>query len=513
MESGFTQAQFDALREYGGHRPKAPDTDAAIAVLQGAHYATKDWADNLKTALFPNGSVKARRAPINQGGNFAPYTWAKIYPYANSPKILAYTVGIDQDQSFIVKIDTVDASGALRKSYEAIRGPTNAGSSIASVIAAEEGLTMSREALLAWSIAAIRAFAPSYDMMVDMLGIAPPLRLVTDPTHAATGFAAWRQIMLEGALPRDGHLWIPEGQIVLDAPRKDAKGRMVVAITTDPTAGRHAVSIIDPLEPGSRHALSNIARDYRNRRFLVHQAKLSGSGANVSKEQFLARTGLTPVAIEAGGQDAERAWLIVADLGASPAEIRASTGRFAHYCALARITDADTNAWAAPPRNTFFPPGSQAHIAPDEIGGSYTVGARPAMDAKTVWRRHGIVSMTLQLLLANRGIVMRKLNHPLRFEIDAEILRAADAPLLLEIKTSISAADIHAGVGQLHLYSRLIPDLERHQRVLLLPRLPNPQIVSAVQESRILVHEFTYGGSEDGSELSFSEPFLTLCGV
>jgi hypothetical protein len=119
----------------------------------------------------------------------------------------------------------------------------------------------------------------------------------------------------------------------------------------------------------------------------------------------------------------------------------------------------------------------------------------------------------LETLLARHSIVMRKLNHPLRFEIDGEILRSEGPPLLIELKTSISAADIHSAIGQLHLYRQLIPGLEAHQPVLLVPKLPHPSVVTAIEAGGILVHYFSFTPHDAGGDAGFSAAFLDLCGV
>lgn len=507
MDSLFNQAHFDALRDFGGRPSKVRGATQAYEILKQAHYATRDWADDVHDALFTAGKVTARRAPINQGRNFAPYTWAKIYPYDRAPAELAITVGIDHDQGFIVKLDTVKATGDLRRRFEAIRGPTNEGSPIARVMSSEDGLAMSREELTAWSVAAIRGFGESYDAVVDRLGIAPPLYFMTDPALVLAAFEDWRVALLSGALVRGRRHWVPEGNIVVDRPYPDRKGRTVVAMSTDPAGTSNAVSVIETLQPGSRHPLSNIAQDYRGRRFLMHQAKLSGAGANVLKEQFLVRTGLVPVQVDVPFEDADRAWVVVAEIDADPIAIKVSTGRFVHCCALARRDVADSRS-----RPSIRPP-TVAGFAPGEVGGSYVIGARPELDERVAWRRHGIVSMTLQALLGDHGIVMRKPNHPLGFETDGEIIRERQRPLLIEIKTGVAAGDIHAGVGQLHFYSRLIPGLEGHQRVLLLPRLPHNDVVAAIEACGILVHQFTLVEDDEGGEPIFSGPFLALCGV
>lgn len=510
MDSGFTQEQFDLLAKYGG--VPAPDGTygPVYRALRDAHYATRDWADALCARLFPNGKVEGRRAPINQGGNVQPYTWAKIYPSDGAPEALAYTVGIDADGTFVVKIDTVNAGKSLRVDYETIRGPSNYGSSLAAVIDAPEGLGMSREALVSWSAEAIAAFSPGYDALVTMLGLEPPLRFVSDPTVAWQWSAEWREAMLDGALRRHGTFWIPEAEIVADRPRLEDNGGYSLSIGVDPLSKARAVSFVDSLQPGTRHPLSNFAVDHRGRRYLVHQARLSSAGANIVEAQFLAASGLQPVAVEARGEDASRKWLLVADLDAPAAEIRRSTGRFVHYCALVRssFAVAASGAQAAPPAAVETP--WYVRVAPDEVGGTYIIGARDEISERLVERKHGLVSMRLREKLG-ASIVFRKLQHPLGFEIDGEVLREGAPPLLLEIKTNSSAASIHAGIGQLHLYSRLIPGLINHDLVLLVPKLPEPEVVKAIRGAGIKLHSYSFCDLETGGDIVFSDAFIELC--
>ena len=279
---------------------------------------------------------------------------------------------------------------------------------------------------------------------------------------------------------------------------------------TDPLSKARAVSFVDSMRPGTRHPLSNFAIDHRGRRYLVHQARLSSAGANIIEAQFLGASGLHPVAVKAKGDDANRKWLLVADLDASPAEIRRSTGRFVHYCALVRnsVAAAARGEQAAPPTTVETP--WYVRVASDEVGGTYTVGARDALEEQVVERKHGLVSMRLREKLGE-SVVFRKLRHPLGFEMDGEVLREGATPFLLEIKTDISASSIHAGIGQLHLYSRLIPGLTNHALVLLVPKLPEPEVVEAIRGAGINVHSYSFGDPETGEEIIFSDAFLELC--
>lgn len=512
MDSGFTSEQFDLLAAYGG-LPSDNIEEKVIKSLRSAHDATKRWAEEVKRSLFPGGRIASRRAPINQGGNIASYTWAKVYPSQNAPDKLAYTVGIDRSGAFVVKIDTVNADRQLRANYEVVRGPTFDGSSIAKVISAVDGLRMNQDELVSWSIEAIRGFDPGYDELVHRLGLEPPMELITDHTEARRLAAHWREAMLEGAIERGRMLWIPDAEIVADRPKRDDQGRITLSMGVDPLSDERAVSIVDPLRPGSRNPFSNFARDFRGRRFLIHQARLSSAGTNIMEGEFLAASGLRSVPVHAEGDDAKRVWLLVADLDAPLIEIRRSTGRFVHDCAVVRSVvaaarlDGDAHEVASSTREPWF-----ARVAPDEVGGTYIIGPREAVEERVVIRKHGLVSMTLRSLLGEDGIVMRKLQHPLRFEIDAEVLRPNATPLLIEIKTSISSGDIHCGIGQLHFYSRLIPGLDRHKLVLLLPTMPAPEVVEAIEASGIAVHSYhSHDGGASGDDIVFSDVFMSVC--
>jgi hypothetical protein len=378
------------------------------------------------------------------------------------------------------------------------------------VIDSAEGLAMSRETLVAWSAKAIAGFNPGYDALVTMLGLAPPLRLEANPTLAWKWAAEWREVMLDGALPRRGTFWIPEAEIVADKPKLEGNGGYSLSMGVDPLSKARAVSFVDSLQPGSRHPLSNFAIDHRGRRYLVHQARLSSAGANIIEAQFLEASGLHPVAVEANGENANRKWLLVADLDAPAEEIRRSTGRFVHYCALVRNSVAATarGDQLAPPA-TVEPPW-YVRVAPDEVGGTYVIGARDAVGERVVERRHGLVSMRLRERLGD-SVVFQKLQHPLGFEMDGEVLREGARPLLLEIKTSIGASSIHAGIGQLHLYSHLIPGLLDHDLVLLVPKLPQPEVFEAIRAAGIKVHSYRFGDLETGGDIIFSDAFLELC--
>jgi 5-methylcytosine-specific restriction protein B len=117
--------------------------------------------------------VEIRKRPTNQGNHFAAYKWAKIHPSAEALEELAYTVGIGADDGFVVKIDTVglDESSPTRHAYLALRGVYDNTSPIVARLPAADGLRMSLEQLVAWSVEAIRGFKLRYDEVVAQLGL------------------------------------------------------------------------------------------------------------------------------------------------------------------------------------------------------------------------------------------------------------------------------------------------------------------------------------------------------
>ena len=176
MSTYFTSDHFKLLDKWRGQaRDKSnPEQNRAYEDLEAAYAVTEAWANEVQKRLFPQGRVEVRKRPTNQGNNFAPYNWARIYPTADSPKELAYTVGIDYADGFIVKIDTVglDDSDPKRKQYMTVRGAFDNSSPMLGKLSKTEGLEKSLAELVEWSVNAIRGFKLRYTEVVAKLGLA-----------------------------------------------------------------------------------------------------------------------------------------------------------------------------------------------------------------------------------------------------------------------------------------------------------------------------------------------------
>jgi 5-methylcytosine-specific restriction protein B len=173
MANYFTSEHFELLNKWKGKKRdySNPEQDYAYEELGKAYEVTEAWANEIKARLFPMGVVKVRKRPTSQANSFLPYNWARIYPATDSPKELAYTVGVDADEGFVVKIDTVglDDGAPARRDYLAVRGSFDNASPIVAMLPASEGLDKSLAELVDWSVKAIRQFPLSYDEVVAKL--------------------------------------------------------------------------------------------------------------------------------------------------------------------------------------------------------------------------------------------------------------------------------------------------------------------------------------------------------
>ncbi|EPA8652186.1 McrB family protein [Photobacterium damselae] len=179
----FTQRHIDLIKKWHGRKSDKNNLEQQndYPELKEAYEIVEDWANAIKESLFPEGKVKLRKSPVNQGGHFFSYLWAKIYPTQNSPEHLAYTVHISTDE-FAVKIDTVNAPKTLVEKYESIRGSYHQ-SPIVKCLSHEETLAMTFEQLVQWSNDAIKSFGLSYDQVSEEIGISSVTKENSDNTQ------------------------------------------------------------------------------------------------------------------------------------------------------------------------------------------------------------------------------------------------------------------------------------------------------------------------------------------
>ncbi len=512
---GFKPNHAALLRQWANVPRDRSDAEqnAAYGEIMNAYEATAEWARRVQAALFPEGYVNKRSAPTDQGQKFKPYTWTRIYPRKGAPKQLAYTVGIDSDGEFCVKLDTVSVRGEIRRRYEAIHGGDHGDSPISAVLQYEEGLSLSLEGLTAWSVQAIAAFEPSYDELARRIGLTPgPLRLIDDEPRSTRAFRRWADIMAEGARRRGSISVLPKHKIVF---QETAASPLATRLGLDPRGVEWGVEINEPAEAGNYNVLSAIGEDSSGGVYLLRQGWLRGrrSDPDIREDAFVAATGLRPAEVAAIGKAAERRWFVVADLYSPPEAIRRQTARFADLCWLARSIAADQPLGSKlDERGANDDERIESEIGGAETGGWFTRSASAAREAERFRLRHGEVWLALTALLAAEGIVYRK-RRKHGFEIDLEIDRPGSASLLIEIKAGGGASTLHTGIGQLYLYRKLIRPLEDSAPVLLMEGLVAPAVRTAVKALGIALHHYEFEAEGDEPKITFLPEFLTLCGV
>lgn len=333
------------------------------------------------------------------------------------------------------------------------------------------------------------------------------LTIVEDPKLSRALFERWRQALLKDAI-REPALWRQPAERFIFRNQSDGASEDLgprTALGIDPSGENWAVQINEAATAGDQNVISAIAVDDANQPYVLRQGRLNANNLSrhVGFDDFRRFSGLTPVAVTNGNTPLQRDWYIVTRLDLDPAEIRENTSRFIDSCLMARDGVAGR-----------IDPGDAEVIAElcsgDETGGTYTIPARAARDEQTVLRNQGEVWQQMAELLRLRGMTVKKPRHAKGYEVDAEIVNGS-RKVLVEIKSTASAADVYGGLGQLLIYGKLFPRLSKHVPILLLPAEPRGPLAEAVRACGVKLCTFEFGG-EDSSELALSEEFLRLVG-
>lgn len=224
--------------------------------------------------------------------------------------------------------------------------------------------------------------------------------------------------------------------------------------------------------------------------------------ARIQKAEFTRRTGLKPLPMQVAGSPAKKEWHVVARLdGAAHAAVRDSTSEFVRRCWNARVF------------------GRQAADDQDRLTDLFGSGERgswydidPALQPTRVLRVQGYVFECLEKVLAVSNVEIRKPRHAANYEVDGTV-NTPSGPVLIEIKTGVSAADVYCGVGQLNLYPVVLPDLAKHAKLLLLPGYPTRHLVQALKACGVELHRYDLKRGLRSATAIFTAAFLCRCGV
>jgi 5-methylcytosine-specific restriction enzyme B len=158
----FKQDEIDLLVQWSKHKYDTVEDKAIYETLKSLYHKIDHWAKLVKPEFAPNGRIDIRRSPINQGGKFERYQWAKIYPQTDSNPKLAYTLSLEESD-FVIKIDTVSLSDqdVIRSKYLSYRGDWG-NSNIVFFMKSDEVLAMDWALLKKKTLQLLHKLEPNY---------------------------------------------------------------------------------------------------------------------------------------------------------------------------------------------------------------------------------------------------------------------------------------------------------------------------------------------------------------
>lgn len=200
------------------------------------------------------------------------------------------------------------------------------------------------------------------------------------------------------------------------------------------------------------------------------------------------------------GLQARNHWYVVADLGATPAEIVRQAADFSNACSRARTSAGGGKSV----ENKEEANASRPTYGMDEKG---RITKRTTRGGTTEVRElQGFVYKAL------KKIVGEELRKPKRngYCVDAMI---APANLLIEIKTGTSAHCVYEAVGQLLLYPDLIGIQGQPEKALLIPdqRPLNPVMAAALDIAGISVFTYSIDDRSKTPHITFSDDLIKRC--
>jgi len=170
----FTEEDFEELNKFPKQIKDKNNTEhqKTYDFLKTTYSKVAYWARQVQAKVFPEGGVHAVQKPTNQANRFEEYQWAKIYPDQNSRNegVLAFTVGVNTDNEFAIKIDTVGLGEGdeRKKKYLMYRGDYY-NSSIVKITPANQILDKGWEHLINLTANIVIDLRPQFDVLYKEL--------------------------------------------------------------------------------------------------------------------------------------------------------------------------------------------------------------------------------------------------------------------------------------------------------------------------------------------------------
>lgn len=335
---------------------------------------------------------------------------------------------------------------------------------------------------------------------------APAMWKLVDKVKASEqAFDDWRAALVGDAEPRGVRsFWRPE--LGLRMTFHD-DGR--TQLDTEDRATDWAVELNAPGLPGDANRTSGAARDPDGNLWLLRQARLQLKGrheGSILSDEFLKVTGLEPVPVQVASGPSDRVWLRVCRLDQSEPEVAAETARFVAYCRLVRDQRSPDRL---PAKALAF---AREVLAGPEVMGFLQARARPAIPAREIWKAQAEVWQALSRRLQSVGRRLDKPRPAPGFEVDG-LVKVGRTSVLVEMKTSTSAADVYTGLGQLLLYHRMLVLPKTCKLVLLLPQPPSACLRDTLKTLGVTVALYSVGAGAVGKRIGFEPAFLRMLGL
>ena len=275
-----------------------------------------------------------------------------------------------------------------------------------------------------------------------------------------------------------------------------------IMLGVDPDTDNSTVKIVRPKAHRKDKGPDTVlATNDTGRRFLLRAGSLTKNRVSgFIKDDFEELTGLTAVPLMVDGLQSSDQWYIVADLGATPAEIVRKAADFSNACSRARTSaggggTVEKQVEAHTSRFTY---------GLDEKG---RITKRQTIGGTTeVLELQGFVHKALKKIVGG-GLRKPKSNG---YCVDGMIVQSN---LLLEIKTGTSAHCIYEAVGQLLLYPDLIGIKGHPEKALLIPdqRPLKPVMAAALDIAGISVFTYNIDDSRKKPRITFPDALIERC--
>ncbi len=244
------------------------------------------------------------------------------------------------------------------------------------------------------------------------------------------------------------------------------------------------------------NSLSCVAVDDDQRHWVLRQGVLGKNRISARIDHdFADLTGFEQVELEGSA----RPWFIVGRADEEPSLYPSTTLEFVQGCLSARKV------------STVNIESAVRLLGRDEVGGAYRRLAFQIAEREVI-RKQGEVWAALRSYLQGYDITLEKPKGEGGHEVDGEAI-IADVPYLFEIKTTTSAHDVYAAVGQLMLYPKLIPIRKGASKVVVLPLGIGDRMANALADLQIRIISYEVNDIDGERRVSFSNELQSLLGL